>query len=107
MHNFASPAECRPDRAPGPSTQPTPAASIWAALPATPVAMPTACTTLPKEYTVNVANAPQSSSVIADGLHGFRRRAAVVGVLGAPALLGLLLVAVPALLTAAGLMPTT
>ena len=39
--------------------------------------------------------------------HGFRRRAAVVGVLGAPALLGLLLLAVPALLTAAGLMPAT
>jgi len=39
--------------------------------------------------------------------HGLRRRAAVVGVPGAPALLGLLLLAAPALLTAAGLMPAT
>jgi hypothetical protein len=37
--------------------------------------------------------------------HGFRRRAVAGGVLGAPALLGLLLLAVPALLAVAGLMP--
>jgi hypothetical protein len=39
--------------------------------------------------------------------HGFRKRAVVVGVLGAPALLGLILLAVPALLEAAGIMPAS
>lgn len=39
--------------------------------------------------------------------HGVKKRAVVVGVLGAPALLGLLLLAIPALLAAAGLMPAT
>ncbi|MDP3892844.1 hypothetical protein, partial [Nocardioides sp.] len=39
--------------------------------------------------------------------HGLRRRAAIGGVLGAPALLALLLLAIPALLAAAGLMPSS
>jgi hypothetical protein len=38
--------------------------------------------------------------------HGFRSGAIVGGVLGAPALLALLLLAIPALLVAAGLMPS-
>ncbi|MCT2582197.1 hypothetical protein [Actinophytocola gossypii] len=38
--------------------------------------------------------------------HGTRRRLAVLGVLGGPVLLGLVLVAVPALLAAVGLMPS-
>jgi hypothetical protein len=40
------------------------------------------------------------------GRHGFRRGAIVGGVVGAPALLALLLLAIPALLAAAGLMPS-
>lgn len=39
--------------------------------------------------------------------HGLRKRAVVIGVLGAPALLGVLLLAIPALLEAAGIMPAT
>ncbi len=39
--------------------------------------------------------------------HGMRKRLAVLGMLGAPVVLGLLLVAVPALLTALELMPAS